>query len=107
MSLEKLKKEFEGRGETRDFKFKQITESPFGYIYEVKSSTSSPHYEVFKKKTFPVCLDFKKRIYSETDTKENYPKKNAFGVTAWTAMSLERAEEILLTFKTITTDVKT
>ena len=90
---------FDGRGETKGFKFKQLKKSLYGYIYEVKSA-KNPHYEVFRKKTFAVCLDFKNRVYSDTEIKVGYPKKNAFGKTAWTAMSLERANKILIQINT-------
>lgn len=90
----KLEKTFIGRGETKEFKFKQITSSPYGYIYEVTSS-KKPHYEVFKKQVNALCLDFVNRIYSDDIVKENYPKQNAFGKTAWTTLTLKRAKEHL------------
>ena len=96
--LIKLPKKFKGRGETKGFRFLQLKETAAGYLYQVTSG-DYVYYEVFKKVELPVCLDFAKHIYSETDFKENYPKKNAFGVSAWTTPSLKRANKILKTFK--------
>jgi len=89
-TIETLPLSFMGRGETKDFSFRQVEKSDHGYIYEV-SSSKKPHYEVFSKQVLPKCIDFAKHIYSDTESKENYPKKNAFGKTAWTCMSLDRA----------------
>jgi len=90
MKTIELEKTFDGRGETKGFKFKQLKKSKYGYIYEV-SSTITPHYEVFRRVVFPLCIDFKEKIFSETEEKVNYPKRNAFGKTAWTCMKLKRA----------------
>ncbi|BBI90598.1 hypothetical protein HYO65_gp206 [Tenacibaculum phage PTm1] len=99
MNITKLQKEFTGIGsEVRGFKFKQVRESDLGYIYEVDSGTTK-YFEVFKKKTVAVCLNFEQRIFSETDFKETYPKASEFGYTAWTYDKLQRAVEKLETFK--------
>jgi len=94
MKTRKLEKRFIGVGEVKGFYFKQIKTSPHGYIYEVRS-TAKPHYEVLLRRSNPICIDFTNRVYSTTDFKENYPKKTGFGRYAWTAMTLENAEEIL------------
>ena len=94
-TIETLPLAFMGRGETKDFSFKQVEKSAHGYIYEV-SSSKKPHYEVFAKQVLPKCIDFAKHLYSDTESKENYPKKNAFGKTAWTCLSLDRAQTRLI-----------
>ena len=94
MILQTLQKSFDGRGETKGFKFKQIKMTDYGYIYEVRSS-KNPHYEVFRRENNPLCIDFKNHIYSEDTYKESKPNSNKFGKVAWTCMSLERAYERL------------
>lgn len=93
----KLPLNFDGKGEVKGFTFKMVKETDFGYIYE-SDSGERLHYEVFKKVLTPVCVDFEKRIYSETEFKEVYPNSKAFGITAFTVPRLEKAEEILETF---------
>jgi hypothetical protein len=89
-----LPSNFTGRAEVKGFEFTKITSTKNGFIYKVESGPI-PHYEVFKYKLTPICLDFVKRIYAENQFKEHYPKKNAFGVWAWTVLSYGRALEIL------------
>jgi hypothetical protein len=86
-----LPKTFTGRAEVKQFEFSQVKSTKYGFIYKVNET----HFEVFKYKLTPICIDFAKRIYLEDEFKIHYPKKNAFGVWAWTAGSIERAEEIL------------
>jgi len=86
----KLPTTFIGTGEVKDFKFTQVFENEKGYVYEVNTG-SNIHYESFLKKERPICLDFEKRIYSETDKKEVYPKSNDFGATAWTTKKMSDA----------------
>ena len=93
-----LEKEFVGIGEVKGFKFKQIDSTPLGYIYLVDTGNSI-HYEVFKRVNSPVCIDFKKRLYSENDYKETYPKSNSFGITAWSCNKLLKAANRLESFK--------
>jgi len=92
--IHKLTTEFVGTGEVSGFEFKQIAETELGYIYSV-SNYGREWYEVFRRKTTPVCLDFEKRIYSETEFKEVYPKGEAFGVWAWTSPDKEKALTML------------
>ena len=89
-----LEKEFVGIGEVRGFNFKQLKQTEYAYLYEVIDEGKT-HYEVFKRKHSPVCIDFQKRVYSETDFKESYPKANSFGSWAYTTPSLEKATELL------------
>jgi hypothetical protein len=87
-----LEKEFIGVGEVKGFLFRQIRSSEAAYIYEV-SFEGKLYYETFKRLKSPVCIDFEKRIYSETEFKESYPKANKFGISAWSAFGLEQATD--------------
>ena len=81
--------EFIGTGEVSGFKFKQVYSDELAYIYKVSDGHIT--FEVFKRKTAPICLDFGKRIYSETQFKEIYPKSNSFGFWAWSCKTLDSA----------------
>lgn len=74
-----LEKTFAGKGEVSGVKFEQVYSDQKYYIYK----RSDNGYELFKKQMSPICIDFEKRIFSETEFKETYPKSNSFGVTAW------------------------
>lgn len=95
--IHKLEKEFIGKGDVSGFKFKQLANNNFGYLYEVLDGEAY-HYEVFKIKITPVCLDFKNRVYSDTEFKEVYPKSKEFGITAWTYRDVIVANEKLESF---------
>lgn len=104
MNIE-LEKEFVGTGEVAGFEFKQIEKTAHGYIYQV-SDNGKVHFEVFKKNPSPICIDFEKRIYSDTDTKDSYPKSNSFGVWAYSVSKLEKCYTLLSEFtKADTSDV--
>lgn len=92
--VKKLDSIIEGIGETKGFVFIQVLEYENGYIYKVETGKSK-HYEAFHKKETPLCIDFEKRIYSETEKKEVYPKAKDFGVWAWTCKTLDKAKERL------------
>jgi len=77
-----LEKQFTGIGEVRNFNFLQVYSNDLAYIYKVGDKDA--YFEVFERKTTPVCINFKKRIYSETDFKEIYPKAKDFGIWAFT-----------------------
>lgn len=98
MKVEELPEQFEGVGEVKGHTFALHHRTEHGMIYVVETMDRF-YYEIFEIKKSPVCLDFKKRIYSETDFKETYPKANSFGVWAWTTPDLTRAEEILEAIK--------
>jgi hypothetical protein len=89
--LIEIEKEFIGIGEVSGFKFTRIGRTDAAYCYEVAQEGVNTHYEVFRRKNTPVCIDFEKRIYSETEFKETYPKSNAFGVWAWTCSDVNKA----------------
>lgn len=92
MSLLKLEKGFVGVGEVNGVIFTQVAENEKGYMYKVELENET-YYEVFKKESSPICLDFSKKIYSETDFKEVYPKSNKFGYSAWTFKNEQKAKE--------------
>lgn len=92
--IKELEKEFIGTGEAKGFKFRKLASLQHVYLYEV-SQSNKIYYEVFKRLKSPVCIDFEKRIYSDTEFKEIYPKANSFGVTAWTLSSLEYATKLM------------
>lgn len=90
MKIEKLPAMFDGKGEVNGCIFSKVFESENGYVYQVKNGLRI-HYECFKKKLVPVCIDFEKRIYSETEFKEVYPKSKDFGTWAWTKIEINSA----------------
>lgn len=87
-----LKKEFIGGGEVSGFKFTQIHASVSAYLYKIDIDEDNVHFEVFKRKLTPLCIDFEKKVFSDTDFKEIYPKAKHFGDWAWTFKKLEDAE---------------
>lgn len=90
--LIELEKEFIGTGEVKDFVFRQVHKTPIHYIYEVNFGETI-HYEVIERRNSPVCIDFNKKMFSEEDRKEIYPRSNTFGKNAWTAKSFDDAIE--------------
>ena len=78
--MKDLPKQFSGRGEVSGYNFNQISQTDKAFVYEV-SYGDSKHYEVFKKKV-------NKRFVGIS-----YPTSRAFGIWAWTYMSLESALE--------------
>ena len=93
--LIKLQKTFSGIGEVKGFEFTQLRESEKGYIYSV-SNEGNTHFETFRKKVTPTLIDFKKRLYSDTEFKERYPKSKDFGIWAWTFKSIDDAIKNLI-----------
>ena len=93
-TVTKLENRIEGRGEVDGFVFSKKFENKKGYVYRVDTEEGY-HFEAFLKKQSPICIDFKKRIYSDTETKEVYPKSNNFGVWAWTVETLEKGINLL------------
>lgn len=82
--MRELPMEFVGVGEVRDFKFRQIESTAFGYIYEVVMPESGlRHWEVFR------------RMENVRFGCVSYPKSKSFGAWAWTCDTLERAREVL------------
>lgn len=96
MNINKLPETFEGKSEVKGYSFKKVDENNLMYVYEAKNElTSNTHFEVFYKKTTPILIDFKKRLYSDTEFKEIYPKSNNFGVWAWTTHNKQKAKELM------------
>lgn len=93
-NVEKLPQMFEGKGEVKGYNFLQIDSNENGYLYKVYNEYEQ-HFEVIKKISSPVCINFEKRIYSETEFKETYPKANSFGISGWTYNNLIKASEKL------------
>ena len=83
MTVEKIPDSFEGKGEVKGILFERFHESENCYVY----FRSDGNYEVFKKKTTPLCIDFENKIYSQDRVKEVYPKSKDFGKCAWTCKS--------------------
>jgi hypothetical protein len=95
MKTQKLPKGFIGIAEVKGSKFERVKETQYAYMYMVDDS----HYEVFEKKTTPICLDFEHRIYSDVEVKEVYPKAKDFGIWAWTKNDYESACNLLDSLK--------
>jgi len=92
MNIKELEKQIIGGGEVKGLTYNQKNSSQHAYIYEaINEAGKISHYEVFERKNSPVCIDFESRVYSETEFKESYPKSNSFGIWAWTANTLDSA----------------
>jgi len=74
-----LQKQNRGRGEVKGYQFTQIRQTEMAYLYEV-SFGDRKHYEVFKK------------VINRRYACVSYPTSKAFGIWAWTYMTLEKAE---------------
>jgi len=66
--IQKLDKTIIGKGSVKGIVYNQVYENEAAYIY-----ATDDYFEVFKKEITPICINFEKRIYSETDFKEVYP----------------------------------
>lgn len=99
MEIERLENKINGRGEVSGYTFEKVKESWFGYIYRKTGDGKRFSYEVFKRNVVAKCIDFKKRIYSETEFKETYPKTRDFGKWAFEHMDITSAERRLEEFK--------
>ena len=90
MKIQELEKRFHGTGEVKGFRFLQIKKSVAAYLYEVETD-GQIHYEIIKRSISAVCIDFEKKIFSETDFKEIYPKSTKFGTDAFTSKNKDDA----------------
>lgn len=81
--MKQLEKEFIGRGQVKGFRFTQIKQNQFAFLYQI-SDLKNTWYEVFHKK--------ENNRYNCI----SYPSNKAFGVWAWTYHSLEKAEDKFL-----------
>ena len=85
---------FTGGGEVSGFLFEKLAQTDTAYLFKV-TDDRHVHFEVFKRRSSPVCIDFANKIFSEVDFKETYPKSNSFGVWAWTMRDEILAKEKL------------
>jgi hypothetical protein len=87
----RLPNHFIGLGEVKGFSFtrKEQLEGK-GSLFEVNTGESI-HFEVIKEKFNAKCVDFEKKIYSDNEFVESYPKSNRFGIDAWSYYSFESA----------------
>jgi len=83
MIIHRLPNQFVGKGEVGGFNFEKEKETDESYCYKV-SSEGVVWYETFDKKVVPLCIDFSKKIFSDIEFKEKYPRSKDFGVWAWT-----------------------
>lgn len=90
MGNRELELTINGKGEVLGHMFTQVAKSDHAYIYAV-SGGGAKYWEVFKKDSTPVCIDFSKRLYSETETRDRCPSAKDFGVWAWIYTNKERA----------------
>lgn len=81
--VKKLPVDFIGRGEVKEFHFRQMKRGEKACLYEVKTPWDTVHYEVFFIRAF--------RIPKTKEFYEAYPKANAFGVWAWTTSDYKKA----------------
>ena len=97
--IKELEDNFIGTGSVSGFKFKKLHQTELGYLYEVDSGDEDIHYEVFQRKTTPICLDFEKKIFSDTDSKVIYPRDEHFGQWAFCILEYKDALEKLNNLK--------
>lgn len=88
--ITELKKQFNYKGNG----FTQVYKTENHYVYKVKILGKN-HFEVFEIKTTPVCIDFEKKVYSDIDKKEIYPKDKDFGTWAWCFCSIDKAMDFI------------
>ena len=82
-TVKQLKKQFDGRGEVRGYKFTQIKSSNTAFMYEITNGDST-YYEVFEKRV--------NALYGNV----SYPSSKSFGKWAWCFLSKQKAEEKFL-----------
>jgi len=77
--MKELESEFTGKGETKGFTFRKLAQNQNAFLYEVRTSHTAIHWEVFRKKenTQYNCI--------------SYPTSKAFGIWAWTLTNIEDA----------------
>ena len=80
-SLKELPFSFDGRGEVKGFTFIQVKRSKLAYIYKVLDTFGNQWYEVFKRRE------------NARFGQIAYPKSKAFGIWAWSARTIEKANE--------------
>ena len=78
--MRELKSYFVGIGQVKGYIFNQLSITDKAYLYEVVENNVI-HYEVFK------------RVENTRFNCVSYPSDKAFGLWAWTFMSLEKANK--------------
>ena len=63
ITIKELNNEVLGEGSVKNIKYSQQLKSEKAYLYKVSQEQSS-WYEVFERKSTPICLDFDNRIYN-------------------------------------------
>ena len=76
--MRELKKEFDGRGQVKGFRFTQIEQNHKAFIYQVDNN-GTKHYEVFK------------RVENTRYNCVSYPTYKAFGIWAWSYFDFNNA----------------
>lgn len=84
--MKQLKNEFTGIGQVKGFKFTKINSTDCGFLYEINTGDTK-YYEVFRK------------LVNRRFNTISYPTNKAFGIWAFTTPCLNRANEILNSFK--------
>lgn len=82
-----LLKEFDGGGEAKGYRYRQIRVGDHAFLYEVLRGGVVRHYEAFRRKISDAHPKSKTQ-----EPMEMYPKSKAFGVWAWTCMDLTSAK---------------
>ena len=98
-NIESLPMSFIGVGEVKGVRFSFYKSNQCVSIYE----RSDGHIEVFERKNTAKCIDFEKKLFSETEFKEVYPKSRDFGKTAFTFSKYNDANE---KFKELTKKIR-
>jgi len=91
MKIIPLESDFKGEGEVKGFSFSRLLEGEKTYLYEVKDTDEHVWYEVIKRFSTPIVIDFKKKILSNDTMRERYPKAKDFGSKGWSLLSLREA----------------
>ena len=93
--IKDLENEFIGTSDVKDFKFVKLDSTDKGFLYSVDAGEGNIHCEVFYKNIVPLCIDFDRKIFSETEFKFTYPSSEKFGSTAWCITDYDKAVEKL------------
>ena len=91
MKIIPLESKFEGEGEVKGFSFSRLLEGKKTYLYEVEDKDNHPWYEVIRRYSTPIVIDFAKKIMSKDTERERYPKAKDFGFKGWNYPSLKEA----------------
>lgn len=86
-NIERIPDKFTGIGEVKGFEFIKVKSEQDVAIFSVNNK----YHEVVRLKVVPKCINFEKRIYSDTEFKETYPKANKFGIDGFIVKSYSKA----------------